>query len=250
MFICLYENLCLSYITDGKNITVHERNPKSCICFNPINMSFLSSWDRNRTFEVDAKQKGVSVTSLRLIFLDMIHKTVYTHTPNICLFIAGQVEWKVEGEWVGVPLARTRHGGGHPFLLYSHYSVLFSLGFSGTDKILTLAWDPHHARIHATSSTSDAPSTIAGKENTLRISTTTPAAASASLQPLPHFTAYLLRLVCEGVGVVGEGVSCELRVSAVSDGDSYPFIFSFIFFIIQHLGLKVRWSINVHTYIL
>lgn len=121
---------------------------------------------------------------------------------------SGQVVWRVGGEWLGVPLARERHGDGQPFLLYPYHAILPSFGFPGRKKILTLGWDRHHARLHAF--THRGALTIAARKNTTSEAfNNTPVAAS--LQPLPPSTAYLLRLVCRDVGVAGKRVLCQLK---------------------------------------
>ncbi|KAG0727418.1 hypothetical protein GWK47_034735 [Chionoecetes opilio] len=124
---------------------------------------------------------------------------------------SGQVVWRVGGiEWVGVPLAGEREGEGntHPFLLYSHQAILVSLEIPGAKETLTLAWDPQRTRLHVSAT----PYITRREGATSRATSTTLAPAAASLQPLPPFTAYLLRLVCGDVGGgAGQGVRCELR---------------------------------------
>lgn len=144
---------------------------------------------------------------------------LYTHpaiplTQTCQMYVwlfAGQVVWRIGEEWVGVPLARELHGNGHPFLLYPHHPILPSLGFPGKKKFLTLGWNRHRARLHAF--TSRGVPTIATRENAMPESPTN-THATAMLQPLPPSKAYLMRLVCKGVGVAGKAVLCQLKVSA------------------------------------
>lgn len=135
-----------------------------------------------------------------------------------------------------MPLARERHGDGQPFLLYPHHAILPSFGFPGRKKILTLGWDPHHARLHAFTHRG-APTIAARKNTTSEASNNKPAAAS--LQPLPPSTAYLLRLVCRGVGVAGKRVLCQLKVSA--GGGAVSCLYLSLFFAIHKLQVRVKY---------
>lgn len=144
--------------------------------------------------------------------------------------------WRVEEDWVTVPLAeeQDREGGGtsyhHPFLLYSRHEVLPSLTLPGSLNILTLAWDPTEARLDATTTSSDIlprgvseetpfEDSAAGFEGSSDVSVFPDA---SPLKPLPPLTPYRMTLTCRDVGDQDgeeEGVVCEVRVSMDDDGD-------------------------------
>lgn len=174
-----------------------------------------------------AGQHGTHLASVFLPpHLHSLHLTASNLTTDCH---TGRVVWRVEGDWVSVPLAEERQGGGdggtsyhHPFLLYSRHEVLPSLTIPGSLNILTLAWDPINAHINATTASSNPLTRVESEVTPFEGSTTglegssgvTALPPASLLQPLPPLTPYRMRLACRDEGDEDgeeEGVLCEVR---------------------------------------